>query len=140
MESNSKRQTVFAGAKVKAGEHRWNRSVEAQRDLGPDAEHEWYRVYYPKYVRGCLIEHITGGYLYEEFNESSFNIVQTFRFKLPSLTDRILDLLQQGKENLDIIQWAMDAGENIDKVIEFLEAVDVNACRFPRPAEESTAA
>ena len=46
------------------------------------------------------------------------------------LLDRILDRLKTGKENLDVILWAQDFGMPADKVLEILEALNVNACRL----------
>ena len=138
MHANFHRQTILDGAMKRADEHKWIRSLEANRDLGPSAIKEWVDRYWIKYVKGCFYEHVRGEYLYEEFNEASYNILQVFTFRTPSLRSRIETLLREGKENLDIINWAIDAGEDLDDVIAFMERADVNACRLPCPLVELT--
>src|SRR4051812_47389634 len=102
MQSNSICLTVSSVARVETAVHRWCTSVEEQRDRGPDAEHEWYRVHYHKFARGCLVKHITGDSKFADFQEDSFNLVATLHAKFPrSLTERILGQIKEGKENLD---------------------------------------
>ncbi len=52
----------------------------------------------------------------------------------PPLIDPILDHFKHGRENLDIILWAMKLGLPMAEVREILEALDVNSrrieCRF----------
>ena len=48
----------------------------------------------------------------------------------PLLLDLILDRLKNGKENLDIIVWALDWGIPCDRVLNILEALDINSRRL----------
>jgi hypothetical protein len=130
--SNFNCLTVSAVARIEAAVHRWCTSVQEQRDRGPDAEKEWYQVHYHKFARGCLVKHITGDTMFADFREETFNIVETHHARFPrTLTQRILDQIKDGKENLDIINWAYAAGEDIDKVVAILEDIPINECRFP---------
>ena len=56
-------------------------------------------------------------------------VVQVFTFQTPDLRDLIIDLLEQKKENLHILNWAMDNNFDLEEVISFLELIDVNRCR-----------
>jgi hypothetical protein len=116
MESHFIRLTILDGAKQHADKHKWYLSEAANCDMGAAAIEDW-------------LEHIHGRYLYEEFNEKAFNVVQVFTFRTPTLREQIVDLLCKNKENLDVINWAMDHGKDIEEVIEFLKLVDVNSCR-----------
>jgi hypothetical protein len=46
------------------------------------------------------------------------------------LLDRILDRLKAGQENLDIIGWAHRWGIPISRVLQILEALDINSRRL----------
>jgi len=122
-------RSILDGARQHADKHKWYLSEAAKCDMGAAAIEDWVDKHFPQYARERLIEHIHGRYLYEEFNEQAFNIVQAFTFRTPTLRDQIVDLLCRNKENLDVINWAMDDGKDVEEVIEFLTLVDVNVCR-----------
>jgi hypothetical protein len=129
MESPFVRMTILDGAKQHADKHKWYLSEAAKHDMGAAAIEDWLDRFFPQYARERLIEHIHGRYLYEEFNVQAFNLVQVFTFRTPTLREQVVDLLCKNKENLDVINWAMDHGKDVEEVIKFLELVDVNVCR-----------
>jgi len=46
------------------------------------------------------------------------------------LIDEILQRLKSGRENLDILNWAIDTDQPMDEVLEILEALDINSRRI----------
>ncbi len=46
------------------------------------------------------------------------------------LIDEILDRLKAGRENLDILNWAIDLDQPMEEVLEILEALDINSRRI----------
>ena len=47
--------------------------------------------------------------------------------------DRILDRIYAGHENLDIINWGMDWGLPMDRLVDILIRIDVNGARLDHP-------
>jgi hypothetical protein len=122
--------SIYVGAKHRADEHKWHESQRACRDCGIEAVRDWIDRYWLKYARGCWLEHICGSRLYMEFHLSQFGVLDSLERRLGDLFDRLRAFLENGRENLDIINWALDHDADIDMVIEFLEAVDMNSCRL----------
>jgi hypothetical protein len=129
MDSPLVRLTILDGARHHCDKHKWYLSEAAHCDVGVAAVEDWFDKHFPNYARERLIEHIHGRYLYEEFNQQAFNIVQVFTFRTPTLREQVVDLICKSKENLDVINWAMDHQKDVDEVIEFLTVIDVNSCR-----------
>jgi len=138
MESPLVRYTILDGAKQHVDKHKWYLSEAAHHDVGLFAVDDWLDNHFCKYARERLIEHIHGRFLYEEFNEQAFNIVQVFTFRTPTVREQVVDLICQNKENLDVINWAMEQKKDVEEVIEFLEVIDVNACRELAPKLKPT--
>jgi hypothetical protein len=138
MKPNLPKQSIIPGAVDRAHKHKWYESEKANHDVGHNAIIQWRDAFWLKYVKGCFYEHLAGEYLYEEFNEKSYNILQVFTFRTPSLRSRIQAQLRDGRENLEIINWAMDNGYDMEEVIGFMERADVNFCRLlPCPLGEN---
>jgi hypothetical protein len=122
--------SIYATARIKADEHKWYESERARVDRGNAAIQDWIEKYWYLFARSCWFEHIRGTRLYLEFHISQFAVLQELARRFPEICKSITEMLEAGKENLDIINWAIDSQVPMDPVIEFLESVDVNCCRM----------
>jgi len=141
MNTSATRMSVFVGAADAANIHKWLLSEQANCDVGDEGLRDWYRKYFRKYLRGRLMDHISGQCLFEEFNPAAYNILQVFTFKSPELRETVETSLRDGKENLDIVHHVIPEveEEEAEQVIEFLKVVDVNKCHtFACPHDEPT--
>lgn len=122
--------SVYVEGKQEALRYKWIESERAGRDLGDDALRRWVKEHWWGYLRARWLEHLQGGRFWVELSRIDYGLLQR-KFQDDSLLlDRILDRLKSGKENLDVLLWAQDFGLPIVRVIEILEALNVNACRL----------
>lgn len=129
-----KRSSIYVVGQKEAEEYKWIESEKAGCDLGQAAIKQWVRDHWDGFLRARWLEHLHGTRFWEELDRGDFGILQS-RFQDKSLLlDRILDRLKVGKENLDIVQWALDFNVTMAEVREILEALDINSrrlvCRF----------
>lgn len=113
-----------------AERHKWIESQKHGRDLGYSAIREWYRVHWPRYCRLCRMEHLQGVRRWEEFGDEPFGHLYELIVTGDLLVDRILDRVYAGYENLSIINWAMEWGLPMDRVLNILGQMDVNRARL----------
>src|SRR5262249_41656947 len=78
------------------------------------------------------LEHLSGKNFWIELDQGDFGLLQR-AFKGSPLIDPILEHFKQGRENLDIILWALHLKLKMDEVREILEALDVNSRRIDCP-------
>jgi hypothetical protein len=130
------RLSVMVEGRKEADRHKWIESEKAGRDLGEGAIRCWVRKHWQGFLRERWMEHLSGRAFWIELDRGDFGLLKR-AFQEPQkalLLDRILDRLKCGKENLDIIQWALAWKINTDDVIHILESLDINsrriACRF----------
>ena len=129
------RLSVYAEAEKAAREHKWLASEKAGRDLGEEAVQEWTKSYWLRFYRWRFVQHLRGEVFWAEFDSRSYGIV-TGRLAAPrELLDQILDQVRDGAENLQLILWAQERGLPGDKVIEILEALDINSQKLAPPSE-----
>lgn len=121
---------LYEEALREAERYKWIESQKQGRDLGDSAIREWYRVYWPQYCRCKQMEHLSGDRCWPEFGDESFGQLYSLIVTGDLLVDRILDRIDMGYENLDIITWALDWGLPLDEVLGLLAQVDVNRCRL----------
>lgn len=127
--------SLYEEAFLEAERHKWIESQKHGRDLGDYAIREWYRVYWPLYCRYRRIEHLQGSRRWREFSDEKFGHLYSLIVAGDALVDRILDRVYAGHENLEIINWAIDWGMPIDRVLDILAQLDVNRARLdPRRA------
>lgn len=130
--------SVFDEARREALRHKWIESQKLGRDLGDVAIREWYRKHWPLYCRYRCMEHLQGRQRWREFGEDQFGHLYSFSLQAVDdlLTDRVLDRVYAGQENLTIINWALHWGLPINRVLDILLRVDVNRSRLdPEGAE-----
>ena len=112
---------------------KWIESEKAGRDLGETAIRTWIRRHWNGFLRQRWLDHLQGKTFWIELDQGDFGLLQT-EFRASPLVDPILEHLKFGRENLDIIVWALRNHLPINEVVKILEALDVNGrrieCRF----------
>jgi hypothetical protein len=110
--------------------YKWIETERAGRDLGEAAIKRWIQCHWWGYLRARWLEHLQGKRFWVELDRGDFGILQRHFHDNTLLLDRILDRLKEGKENLDIIVWALNWGVSCDPVLQILEALDINSRRL----------
>lgn len=127
------RHKVYEEAKQAIEEHRWLESEKAGHDLGPAAEQAWAKSHWLRFYRSRFVQHLRGQAFYEEFGEDCYGLVSGWQSTGADLLEAILDQIEQGAENLDVLCWAMRRCCERERVLEILKAVDINNRRLPPP-------
>lgn len=122
--------SLYEEAYREAEKHKWIKSQKLGCDQGDEAIREWYRVHWHRYCRYRRLEHLGGARQWREFGDEKFGQLYSLIVAGDMLVDRILDRVYAGHENLDIINWALDWGLPIDRVINILTQLDVNRARL----------
>lgn len=122
--------SVHEEALKEAERHKWIESQKRGCDLGSSALDEWYQVHWPHYCRCKRLEHLRGKQRWREFEDENFGQLYALILQGDLLVDRILDRVFQGTENLSLINWALDWGLPMDRVIQILTQVDINRSRL----------
>ncbi len=132
---SAERHSVHDHGAVEAKRHRWIESEKAGRDLGMAAIRGWIRMHWNGFLRARWMEHLQGRTFWIELDHDDFGLLRD-AFKTSPLIDPILGLLKDGQENLDVLNWAIDASLPIDHVFEILEALDINSRRIECKLED----
>jgi hypothetical protein len=116
-----------------AQRYKWIESEKAGRDLGETAIRSWIGQHWNGFLRQRWLEHLQGKTFWIELDQGDFGLLRR-AFKGSPLIDPILEHFKHGRENLDIILWAMKIDLPMAEVREILQALDVNSrrieCRF----------
>lgn len=124
-------QSLYEAAWREVLIHKWIESERHGHDLGDSAIHHWWREHWPRYCRRRRVEHILGMHRWSEFDDhDAFGCIYSLILRGDLLADRILDRVDAGYENLDLVNWALEWGLPIDRVIDVLEQIDVNRARL----------
>ena len=123
-------QSLYEAAWREVLIHKWIESERQGRDLGDSAIREWWRRHWPRYCRRRRVEHILGTRRWSEFDDDAFGCVYSLILRGDLLADRVLDRVDAGYENLDLINWALEWGLPIDRVLDILKQIDVNRARL----------
>ena len=119
-----------------AQRYKWIESEKAGRDLGETAIRSLDRRALEWLPQASLARASPGKTFWIELDQDDFGLLQR-AFRDSPLIDPILDHFKHGRENLDIILWAMKLHLPMNEVLEILEALDVNSrrieCRFDPP-------
>ena len=110
--------------------HKWIESEKAGYDLGEGCVKRWVREHWRGYLRAKWVEHLQGKCFWIELDRGDFGLLQRKFQAQTELLDIILNQLAAGKENLDVITWAIHNKIATDPVSEILEALDVNSQRL----------
>lgn len=133
--STDSRMSLHAYGEEEAHRHKWIESEKAGRDLGEVAIRSWIGQHWRGFLRQRWLEHLQGKTFWIELDQGDFGLLRT-AFRDSPLIDPILDHLKLGRENLDVILWALRNRHPMHEVREILEALDVNSrrieCRFDK--------
>ena len=127
------RMSLHECGEEEARRFKWIESEKAGRDLGETAIRAWIGQHWHGFLRQRWLEHLQGKTFWIELDQGDFGILRT-AFRASPLIDPIVDHLKHGRENLDIILWAITNRLPMNDVLEILEILDVNSrrieCRF----------
>lgn len=129
-------RSLYEEAVREAERHKWIESQKRGRDLGDSAIREWYRLHWRHYCRHKRMAHLRGSECYREFGDDQFGQLYSLIVTGDLLVDRILDRVYAGYENLEIINWALDWGLAVERIVDILAQVDVNRARL-EPTSQS---
>jgi len=124
------RSSVFAEGEREAMEYKWIESQRAGCDLGPMCINRWVQDHWNGFLRARWIEHLQGKTYWLELDRNDFGLLLCEFKGEESLLDRILERMKDGKENLDVINWALEWGLPLDRARYILERLDVNSKRL----------
>jgi hypothetical protein len=122
--------SIYDDWEHEAAKYKWIESEKAGQDLGEEAIRCWVRHHWCGYLRARWVEHLQGTRYWLELDRGDFGLLKREFHEHACLLDRILDRLKIGKENLDIIQWAIEWKIPIEPVLRILNALDINSRRL----------
>ena len=125
-------KSLVAEGRKEADVYKWIESEKARRDLGEAAIRRWVQEHWHGFLRARWIQHLEGSVFWMELGHGDFRFLQSKFQDQALLLDRIIDRLKVGKENLDILLWAIDWHINIEHVFAILDALDINSKRLIR--------
>ena len=123
------RLSVHDRGAFEAQRHKWIESEKAGHDLGEWAIRCWVRQHWNGFLREKWLEHLEGHAFWIELDHDDFGLLIR-SFQDSRLISEITWRLKAGHENLDIINWAIDAQEAMEEVFEILEVLDMNSRRI----------
>src|SRR4051794_16303259 len=125
----SERLSVYQRGEEEALRYKWIASEQAGRDLGEAAIRSWVRDHWNGFLRARWLEHLQGRTYWIELDHNDFGLLLT-GFRDSRLIDEILHQLKAGRENLNVLIWALDNNLPMKEVVEILEALDINSRRI----------
>lgn len=125
---------IYEEARRAIEEHRWLESEKAGYNRGTSADSEWAQAHWLHFYRSRFVQHLRGEVFYEEFGKDCFALVSESLNVDSVLLDEVLNKVQRGAENLDVLCWAMHEGIPRETILNILKAVDINRRRLPPPA------
>lgn len=128
--SQCESRSLYEEGWKEAAKHRWIESQKHGCDLGNNAIDEWVERYWLIYCKFRRLEHVLGHVHWEEFEEPPSLFISKLLNEHDLLLSMILDRVQEGWENLEVILWAYDWGLNMDDVRNILQELDINRARL----------
>lgn len=133
-------ESFLPQAREEIDRHKWIESEKACQDLGQVAVEDWLRRFWWRFCRWRRLEHIEGQRCWREFHDLDFAILRRIAMErdlLASILGRMKGDGTHIHDNLEIILWALENGEQIQyqRVEEFLLLIDINSARLPIPQE-----
>ena len=124
------RMSLNQCGKEEALQFKWIESERAGHDLGDMAIRTWICQHWNGFLRQRWLEHLQGKTFWIELEQCDFGILRR-EFQSSPLLDPIIEMLKLGRENLDIIQWALiNHHSSMREVREILRQLDVNSARI----------
>jgi hypothetical protein len=124
------KKSVHVDCVHEENKHKWIESEKAGYDLGESAVRRWVKEHWRGYLRAKWVEHLQGKCFWIELDRGDFGLLQRKFQTQAQLLDAILNQLAAGRENLDVLDWAIANSISTDAVNEILEALDVNSQRL----------
>lgn len=124
--------SLTAHALAEIDRHKWIESQKVGHDLGRISCEQWLQLYWRSWVRVKLLEHLYGWRRWSAFPPEQFGIFlrTTLEHIVPAqVLARVSGILGTGGENLDVIDWAVDNGEDLNAIFWLLSTIDINAVR-----------
>jgi hypothetical protein len=126
------KRSVYREVVEEENKHKWIESEKVGYDLGESCVRQWVADHWNGYLRAKWVEHLQGKHFWIELDRGDFGLLQRRFSEQRELLDQILSQLAGGKENLDVIAWALANGVPLEPVFEILEALDINSRRLSR--------
>jgi hypothetical protein len=104
--------------------HTPERAVRGRIDCCSRCWSQWLRV--------RLLEHLRGDAYWKELDRDDFAVLRGDVHPNRTLLDEITRHVAAGRENIEMILWAIEHGRGLDDVLAILTLLDVNARRVPR--------
>jgi hypothetical protein len=123
-------RSIYADCESEADKFKWIESEKAGRDLGEPAVRQWVQDHWWGYLRAKWLEHLQGTCFWVELDRGDYGLLTRAFHQQRDLLDDILQMLKDGQENLDVIDWAVRHHIPLDPVIQILEALDINSRRL----------
>lgn len=116
--------------------HKWIESQKHGCDLGDRALKDWFRKHWLPFCRIRRLEHVEGQQRWEEFAEQEFGQISELILDGDLLLDCILDRMEYGLDNLEIINWALAWSMPMNRVVDLLIMIDINRARLEPLVDE----
>src|SRR5262249_34692327 len=68
--------SVYADCEAEAKRFKWIESEKAGRDLGDQAEYQWFRQHWCGYLRAKWLEHLQGKNYWKELDRNDFGLLK----------------------------------------------------------------
>ena len=85
-----------------------------------------------RWLRLRLLEHLRGDAYWKELDRDDYAVLRRDVHPDRGLLDELARLVEAGRENVEMIGWAIESGRPLDDVLVILALLDVNARRVPR--------
>ena len=126
---------VYEEAEQAIQEYKWIESEKAGRDLGVGAERDWVDCHWNRFCRSRLVQHLRGEAFFEEFGTECFGVFCERFEELKGLLNLVLDRVQEGAENLDLLRWGYQERLPHNQLVKVLIAADINGHRLIPPVK-----
>ncbi len=124
---------LFRAAQLELDRHKWFLSEKAGRDMGQAAIMNWKCKHWWSWCRARLVEHLSGAKYWSELDQEDYDLINREFHPNRKLAEDIFDRVKLGGhcgENLGIILWAQNTGQNMKEVYEILKLIDINSKRL----------
>ena len=123
-------KSLFDEATCAAHCHKWIESEKAGYDLGEAAVRDWHQRYWRKFSRERWMEHICGTAYWNELDNNDYGLLARNFAGHADLMREIVGQINQGGENLGVIQWAEANNRHMPSVLAILRLLDINSRRI----------
>src|SRR5688500_13449623 len=122
----AERCSIWIFSDREAFEYKWIESERAGCDLGEFALKQWVKKHWWGFLRARWIEHLHGARFWIELDHDDFGLVFREFEEQRQLLNDIVTMIKNGKENLDIIDWAEKNQICTTSVCRILERLNIN--------------